>query len=165
MSARFIPPSPDRIRTVLIVDDLEANRVLLERSLATAGYRTVSAQSGAEALAILTDTAVDIVLLDWMMPGLSGLETLRAIREGHSQDALPVVMCTALGEDDNIVEAIESGANDYVVKPISLPVLRARMATHLSRKETIAALEIERDTSLRRMSEQMRRLMEMRAVK
>ncbi len=157
------PPLATR-RTVLIVDDLEANRALLERSLASAGYRTICANDGAEALALLGSEPVDIVLLDWMMPGLSGLDTLRAIRQSHSHDSLPVIMCTAVGEDESIVEAIESGANDYVVKPISLPVLRARMATHLSRSNTIATLEFERDASVRRMSEQMRRLMEQRAA-
>lgn len=158
------PPLATR-RTVLIVDDLEVNRALLERSLASAGYRTLCANDGASALAILAaGETIDIVLLDWMMPGLSGLDTLRAIRERHSQDGLPVIMCTAVGEDDNIVEAIESGANDYVVKPISLPVLRARMATHLNRSHTIAALKHEREVSVRRMSEQMRRLMEIRAA-
>jgi DNA-binding response OmpR family regulator len=158
------PPLVTR-RTVLIVDDLEANRTLLERSLASAGYRTLCADDGASALALFRGgESIDIVLLDWMMPGLSGLDTLRAIRQTHSQDNLPVIMCTAVGEDDNIVDAIESGANDYVVKPISLPVLRARMATHLSRSHTISALEHEREASVRRMSEQMRRLMEQRAA-
>jgi DNA-binding response OmpR family regulator len=156
-----VSASPTR-RTVLIVDDLEANRVLLERSLSVAGYRTLCAEDGASALALLGADSVDIVLLDWMMPGLSGLDTLRAIRQRFSADALPVIMCTAVGEDDNIVEAIESGANDYVVKPISLTVLRARMATHLSRSHTIAALERDREASVRRMGEQMRRLMETR---
>lgn len=158
------PLGHPRMRTILIVDDLEANRVLLERSLSSGGYRTLAVDSGAAALAALRCEPVDLVLLDWMMPGLSGLDTLRAIREHHSQDALPVIMCTAVGEDENIVEAIESGANDYVVKPISLPVLRARMATHLSRSATIAALEHERSTSLKRMSEQMRRLMNARGA-
>lgn len=157
------PPSTTR-RTVLIVDDLEANRVLLERSLASTGYRTICADDGAAALARLGSEPVDIVLLDWMMPGLSGLDTLRAIRQSHSHDSLPVIMCTAVGEDDNIVEAIESGANDYVVKPISLAVLRARMATHLKRSNTIATLELEREASVKRMSEQMRRLMELRGA-
>jgi DNA-binding response OmpR family regulator len=160
----MIPPEPNRLRTILIVDDLEANRVLLERSLASAGYRTLSAECGAGALSTLSTQPVDLVLLDWMMPGLSGLETLRAIRLNHSQDALPVIMCTAVGEDENIVEAIESGATDYVVKPISLPVLRARMATHLSRSAALAALEQERTASVKRMTEQMRRLMELRAA-
>lgn len=149
-------------RSVLIVDDLEANRMLLERALTVAGYRTISAEDGANALALLTTEDVDIVLLDWMMPGLSGLDTLRAIRQSHSPDSLPVIMCTSVGEDENIVEAIESGANDYVVKPISLTVLRARMATHLNRSSTIAALEMDRQASARRMGEQMRRLMENR---
>lgn len=158
------PLDRNRLRTILVVDDLEANRVLLERSLASAGYRTLSAECGASALALLGTQPVDLVLLDWMMPGLSGLDTLRAIRQNHSLDTLPVIMCTAVGEDDNIVEAIESGANDYVVKPISLPVLRARMATHLSHSATIAALEHERDASVKRMSQQMRRLMELRAA-
>lgn len=155
---------PHRLRTVLIVDDLEANRVLLERSLASAGYRTVSAECGARALSVLTTDVVDLVLLDWMMPGLSGLDTLRAIRQNHSSDALPVIMCTAVGEDHNVVEAIESGANDYVVKPISLPILRARMASHLNRSATIAAIEHEREASVKRMGEQMRRLMEQRTA-
>lgn len=154
----------ERLHTVLIVDDLEANRVLLERSLASAGYRTLSAECGASALALLSRERCDIVLLDWMMPGLSGLDTLRAIRQGHSQDSLPVIMCTAVGEDENIVEALESGANDYVVKPISLPVLRARMATHLCRSATIATLELDREASVKRMSEQLRRLMELRTA-
>lgn len=156
--------SAERLRTVLIVDDLEANRVLLERSLASAGYRTLSAECGASALSLLCRERVDIALLDWMMPGLSGLDTLRAIRQNHSQDSLPVIMCTAVGEDENIVQALESGANDYVVKPISLPVLRARMATHLCRSATIASLEQEREVSVKRMSEQLRRLMELRAA-
>ena len=160
----MIPSLSNRLRTVLVVDDLEANRVLLERSLASAGYRTLTAECGASALAMLSSASIDIVLLDWMMPGLSGLDTLRAIRQSHSQDALPVIMCTAVGEDENIVEALESGANDYVVKPISLPVLRARMATHLSRSATMASLEEDRDKSVKRMSEQLRRLMEARSA-
>ena len=158
------PPDRGRSRTILIVDDLEANRVLLERSLASAGYRTLSADCGAAALNLLGTQPVDLVLLDWLMPGLSGLDTLRAIRQSHSLDALPVILCTAVGEDDNIVEAIESGANDYVIKPISLPVLRARMATHLNRSAAMAALEHDRDASVKRMSAQLRRLMELRAA-
>lgn len=154
----------DRLHTVLIVDDLEANRILLERSLASAGYRTISAECGPSALAILSGERCDIVLLDWMMPGLSGLDTLRAIRQSYSQDMLPVIMCTAVGEDDNIVEALSSGADDYVVKPISLPVLRARMATLLNRSATIATLEQDHQASVKRMSEQLRRLMEARAA-
>lgn len=151
-----------RQRTVLIVDDIEDNRVLLERSLQSAGYRALCADSGANALAMLTTEPVDIVLLDWMMPGLSGLDTLRAIRQSYSASRMPVIMCTAVGEDQNIVDAIEAGANDYVVKPVSLPVLRARMISHLMNAEEVATLDAEKSETQRRMAEQVRRLMETR---
>ena len=151
-----------RQRTVLIVDDIEDNRVLLERSLQSAGYRALCADSGANALAMLTTESVDIVLLDWMMPGLSGLDTLRAIRQSYSASRMPVIMCTAVGEDQNIVDAMEAGANDYVVKPVSLPVLRARMISHLMNAEEVATLDAEKSETQRRMAEQVRRLMETR---
>lgn len=151
-----------RQRTVLIVDDIEDNRILLERSLQSAGYRSLCADSGANALAMLTTESVDIVLLDWMMPGLSGLDTLRAIRQSYSASRMPVIMCTAVGEDQNIVDAMEAGANDYVVKPVSLPVLRARMISHLMNAEEVATLDAEKSETQRRMAEQVRRLMETR---
>lgn len=150
----------NRQRTVLIVDDVEDNRVLLQRSLRSGGYRTVEAPDGRQALAIIQDSPPDIVLLDWMMPGLSGLETLKAIREFHDANHLPVIMCTALGEDENVVEALRSGANDYVVKPISLPVLRARIITQLAHSDSFADVDGKRQESKKRMAEQMRRLME-----
>ena len=152
-----------RLRTILIVDDIEDNRVLLERALQSAGYRTVLAESGAAALAHMSQEKPDLVLLDWMMPGLTGMETLRAIRETYPTSHLPVIMCTAMGEEDNVVEALEAGANDYVVKPISLPVLRARMSAHLAQSETVSALDTEKQETKRRMAEQMRRLMEVRS--
>lgn len=153
-----------RQRTILIVDDIEDNRVLLERVLKSAGYRTISACDGAGALAVLSSETVDLVLLDWMMPGLSGIEILKTIRTTHDQSHLPVIMCTAVGEEENIVDAIEAGANDYVVKPISLPILRARMSIHLSHAEAVARLDQEKLSSQRRMAEQMRRLFEARAA-
>ncbi|ANC50386.1 hypothetical protein CP97_14700 [Aurantiacibacter atlanticus] len=147
-------------RMVLIVDDIEENRLLLERSLQSAGYRTLSAGDGAGALSILSKARPDIVLLDWMMPGLSGLDTLIAIRENHTASRLPVIMCTAVGEDEHIVEAMQAGANDYVTKPVSLPVLRARMATHLSQSETVNSLDNQMAEGKKRMAQQVRRLME-----
>jgi DNA-binding response OmpR family regulator len=153
-----------RQRTVLIVDDIEDNRVLLERTLQSAGYRTLLADGGRGALDIVNSDTPDIILLDWMMPGLSGLETLKAIREFHSAARLPVIMCTAVGEDDNVVEALEAGANDYVVKPFSLQVLRARMSAHLAQSETVANLDSDRHETKQRMAAQLRRLMETRKV-
>ena len=154
-----------RQRVALIVDDIEDNRVLLQRSLQTVGYSTLSADSGAEALSVLASQPVDIVLLDWMMPGLSGLETLQAIRLTYSRSRLPVIMCTAVGEEDHVVRAIEAGANDYVVKPISLPILRARMVTHLSQSEEVLTLDQEKHDAKRRMADQIRSLMEMRSAR
>lgn len=154
--------SEQRQRIVLIVDDIEDNRVLLERALQSAGYRTVTAVDGSAALSEISASRPDIVLLDWMMPGLSGLETLKAIRETHSISGLPVVMCTAVGEEDHVVEAITAGANDYVTKPVSLPILRARMAAQLSQAETISNLDAEKNETKKRMTQQVRRLMEAR---
>lgn len=150
-------------RSVLIVDDIEDNRILLERSLVSAGYRTITACDGAAALSEISNRTPSIVLLDWMMPGLSGLETLKAIRETHTAARLPVIMCTAVGEDEHVVEAIEAGANDYVVKPISLPILRARMNAHLSQSDMVSSLDNEKSETKKRMAMQMRRLMEARS--
>ncbi|WP_340587499.1 response regulator [Erythrobacter alti] len=150
-------------RSVLIVDDIEDNRILLERSLVSAGYRTITACDGAAALSEISNRVPSIVLLDWMMPGLSGLETLKAIRENYTAARLPVIMCTAVGEEDNVVEAIEAGANDYVVKPVSLPILRARMSAHLSQSDMVSNLDNEKSEAKKRMAQQMRRLMEARS--
>ena len=154
----------NRQRRVLIVDDIEDNRVLLERTLRSGGYVTVGVENGAKALACLSSETFDIVLLDWMMPGLSGLETLNIIRQTHHRNELPVIMCTAVGEEANIVDAMEAGANDYVLKPISLPVLRARMTAHLAQSEEISNLSREKHESAQRLADQMRRLWEARAA-
>ena len=113
-------------KLILIVDDIEDNRLLLDRGLQSCGYATVLAEGGREALSIISKQLPDMVLLDWMMPQLSGLDTLRAIRELYPSSRLPVIMCTAIGEEMSVVAAINAGATDYVTKPISLPILRAR---------------------------------------
>ncbi|MDO7843675.1 response regulator transcription factor [Sphingomonas immobilis] len=141
-------------KTVLIIDDVEDNRALLDRALKTSGYATVLAESGREALSILSRQTPDIVLLDWMMPELSGLETLRAIRELHPSSKLPVIMCTAMGEETSVVSALAAGADDYMVKPVSLPILRARMARHLEQRAVIDSLGNEKERAERKLSEQ-----------
>ncbi len=147
-------------RTVLIVDDIEDNRVLIERALRSSGHRLVSLDSGNAALSWMSSNRPDIVLLDWMMPGISGLDTLRAIREQHSPAHLPVIMCTAVGEEDLVVGALEAGANDYIVKPISIPILRARMSTHLAQSATVMALSEEKEEARRRLTEQRKQFFE-----
>ena len=153
MSA-FQPVSDQKL--ILIVDDIEDNRVLLERALMTNGYATLSAASGREALSIISRRLPDMVLLDWMMPELSGLETLRAIRELHPSSKLPVIMCTAIGEEMSVVAAIGAGANDYVTKPLSIPILRARMAAHFEQRAVIDTLGSARDAAEQKLTQQAR---------
>ena len=143
-------------KLILIVDDIEDNRVLLERALMNAGYATQSAASGCEALSMISRQLPDMVLLDWMMPNLSGLETLRAIREVHPRSRLPVIMCTAVGEEMSVVAAISAGANDYVTKPLSIPILRARMAAHFEQRAVVDTLDTARDAAEQRLTEQAR---------
>lgn len=130
-------------RRILIVDDVEDNRFVLDRHLKRAGFATELCEDGMSALRMIAASPPDVVLLDWMMPGLSGLETLQTIREQHDENRLPVLMCTALGEESSVVDAIKAGANDFVMKPISLPILMARLKSQLARKDAVDALRLE----------------------
>jgi len=150
------PDSSASPKLVLIVDDVEDNRILLDRALKSSGYATVHAESGREALSLISRRTPDIVLLDWMMPGFSGLETLRAIRETHPKTRLPVIMCTAMGEEMSVVTAINEGANDYMLKPISLAILRARMSVHLDQRDAIDSLAVEKADAERKLGEHTR---------
>lgn len=129
-----------RVGSLLVVDDNEANRDVLSRRLHQRGYAVAVAADGDSALALMAHSPFDLVLLDVEMPGMSGLEVLSRIREQHSRTQLPVIMCTARIEGDDIVEAFRLGANDYVTKPIDFPVAVARVATHLAHKWTVEDL-------------------------
>lgn len=135
--------SPNTQRRILIVDDVEDNRNVLERHLRRAGFATDLAADGMSAINLISTSPPDVVLLDWMMPGLSGLETLQAIRERYDENQVPVIMCTALGEETTIVDAIKAGANDFVMKPINMPILMARMKSQLARKDAVDLLKKE----------------------
>lgn len=125
---------------ILIVDDVDDNRVVLQRQLERAGFITIVCEGGISALGQVSADPPDLVILDWMMPGLSGLDTLRGIRDHLDADHLPVIMCTARDEESSIAIAMDAGANDYVQKPIRMPVLLARITTLLARKAAIEAL-------------------------
>jgi DNA-binding response OmpR family regulator len=125
---------------ILIVDDVEDNRAVLERQLARHGYQTTVCGDGVAALSLVSSTPPDLVILDWMMPNLSGLDTLKAIREHFDANQLPVIMCTARDEETSIGLAIEAGANDYVQKPIRMPILLARISAQLIRKGAVEVL-------------------------
>lgn len=117
--------------TILVVDDQEDNRDLLARRLSRRGFRVKSASSGEEALAYIDSESIDLVVLDVMMPGISGLDVLDRLRANPKTEELPVLMATARSSSEDIVDALQRGANDYITKPIDFPVLLARLATLL----------------------------------
>jgi diguanylate cyclase (GGDEF)-like protein len=119
---------------LLIVDDVSDNRTLLTRRFERRGFEVVEADSGFAAIELIDKEPFDLVLLDVMMPGIDGIETLRRIRNQKSASALPVIMVTAKTETSHIVDALELGANDYVTKPVDFAVAFARVNTQISRK-------------------------------
>jgi class 3 adenylate cyclase/CheY-like chemotaxis protein len=123
--------------TLLVVDDNEMNRDMLSRRLKTRGYTVSIAEGGRRALEMLGAEPYDLVLLDIMMPEVSGLDVLRALRQTHSRAERPVIMVTAKDQSEDIVEALKLGANDYVTKPIDLPVILARIEAQLSLKRAM----------------------------
>lgn len=127
---------------LLVVDDSEMNRDMLSRRLRRVGYEVEVASDGQQALEMVGGNSFDAVLLDVMMPGISGLEVLLRVRAEHDMTALPIIMATARNDSEDIVRALELGANDYVTKPIDFSVITARLGTHL--KLRAATREIER---------------------
>src|SRR6202163_65920 len=125
---------------LLIVDDNELNRDMLARRLARKGYEIVQADSARELLRRVKEEAIDLVLLDIEMPEISGLEALKTLRECYSSIELPIIMVTAKNQSDDIVKALDLGANDYLTKPIDFPVALARISTQLSLKSAQEAL-------------------------
>src|SRR5438445_472268 len=119
--------------SLLIVDDEELNREGLARRLRRQRYEVTTARSGREALDLVGNRRFDLVLLDIMMPGMNGLEVLRSLRRVDSLIDLPIIMVTAKGESEDMVEALELGANDYVTKSLDFPVVLARIRTQLAR--------------------------------
>ena len=120
------------MNTLLVVDDEPWNRDVLQRRLERAGYRVLTAESGAAALEIAGTQRVDLVLLDVMMPEMDGIETLRRLRQSRSLPELPVIMVTARDSSADVVAALDSGANDYITKPVDFAIAQARIRTQLT---------------------------------
>jgi DNA-binding response OmpR family regulator len=116
---------------ILVVDDYADNRELFCRRLEREGYLVVSAGNGKDALARVDEGGISLILLDIMMPEMSGLEVLQRVRETHAPLVLPIIMVTARTESADVVEALGLGANDYVMKPIDFAVVLARVQTQL----------------------------------
>jgi diguanylate cyclase (GGDEF)-like protein/PAS domain S-box-containing protein len=125
---------------LLVVDDDENNRDMLSRRLERSGFAVQKAADGHAALECVREGEVDLVLLDSMMPGLSGVDVLRLLRATSTPDELPVIMVTAVSESAKVVEALGLGANDYVTKPVDFPIALARIRSQLARKEAENAL-------------------------
>jgi len=127
--------------TVLAVDDAQDSLLLIEFDLADAGYTVLTANSGHEALTILKEQSVHLILLDMHMPGISGLTTLQEIKAQINLAHIPIIMLSASDDGELIVSALEHGADDYVTKPYISKVLLARMRTSLRLMEKTMELE------------------------
>lgn len=120
--------------TLLVIDDSEQSRELLGRHLARQGHRVLSAASGDEALDILRRERVDLVFLDLLMPGMSGLELLTILKADVVLRAVPVIVVSGISETAGVIRCIEAGAEDYLSKPFNPTLLQARLAAGLERK-------------------------------
>ncbi len=130
---------------ILIVDDAKFMRTLLSKTLDEEGYDTSTAESGTDALKRFAAEGADMIIMDIKMKDMDGIEALKELRKKHDRAQLPILMATAQGETDEVVAAFKAGANDYVKKPISFPILFARMETQLQLKKMIAQLRGEID--------------------
>lgn len=130
---------------VLLVDD---NSKYLKDALPFYGYEVETACDGIQALKALGKKVFDIVLLDVMMPNMDGWQTLKAIRSSEDTKHLPVIMLTAVNEDQKMVSGLKNGADDYIVKPFVLPNLLARMEAVLRRSARQAEPSIKKNVSL-----------------
>jgi signal transduction histidine kinase len=120
--------------SVLVVDDNEDNRDMLSRRLKKQGYSVSVAEDGHIALDMIAAEKFDLILLDIMMPGISGMDVLKKLRETFTVADLPIIMATAKDQSEDIVAALKLGANDYVTKPLDFPVVLARVQTQLALK-------------------------------
>ncbi|MEW6256158.1 MAG: phosphate regulon transcriptional regulator PhoB [Pseudomonadota bacterium] len=139
---------------ILIIEDEEALSLLLRYNLESEGYAVDTVIRGDEAETRLRESVPDLVILDWMLPGLSGIELCRRLRTRPETERLPVIMLTARGDETERVRGLATGADDYVVKPFSVPELLARVRALLRRAkpEHVATLlragdiELDRET-------------------
>jgi sigma-B regulation protein RsbU (phosphoserine phosphatase) len=125
---------------LLVVDDNEMNRDMLSRRLSRQGHTVEVAADGLRALELIDQEAYDVILLDIMMPGIDGYQVLEQLRARHAPADLPVIMATAKDHSEDVVKALQMGANDYVTKPLDFTVVLARVQTQLSLKKSRQAL-------------------------
>ncbi|GLK83292.1 MULTISPECIES: phosphate regulon transcriptional regulator PhoB [Ancylobacter] len=139
---------------ILIVEDEEPLTLLLRYNLESEGYSVESVARGDEAETRLREKVPDLLLLDWMLPGLSGIELCRRLRARPETERMPILMLTARGEETERVRGLATGADDYVVKPFSVPELVARVRAllrrakpdHISTLLRAGDIELDRET-------------------
>jgi len=122
-------------RKILIVDDESAIRDMLRVALEMAEYDCIEASNAQDAHALIVDEKPDLILLDWMMPGTSGIELARRLKRDEVTADIPIIMLTAKGEEDNKIQGLEVGADDYITKPFSPRELVARLKAVLRRAD------------------------------
>ncbi|GHE84970.1 DNA-binding response regulator [Aliiroseovarius zhejiangensis] len=123
---------------VLLVEDEPAQREILRYNLSAEGYDVTLAENGDDALILIEEVTPDLVLLDWMLPGVSGIEICRRLKTRKDTRMIPVIMLSARSEEVDRVRGLETGADDYVVKPFSVSELMARIRTQLRRTRPAA---------------------------
>lgn len=123
-------------KTVLIIDDEAPIREMIAVALKMAGYACLEAENAQTGHAVVVDHQPDIILLDWMMPDVSGIELARRLKREPASADIPIIMLTARGEEDNKVQGLEAGADDYITKPFSPRELIARIKAVLRRTAT-----------------------------
>lgn len=143
---------------ILLVEDEEPLLLLLRYNLEAEGYAVDTAMQGDEAVLRIDEDQPDLVVLDWMMPGVSGIELCRQLRARRDTAQLPIIMLTARGEESQRVRGLATGADDYIVKPFSMPELLARIQALLRRRsperiaQVLRAGDIELDRERCRVS-------------
>ena len=128
--------------SILIVEDEEPLQILLKYNLEAEGYRVFSATAGEDVPMMIADEHPNLIILDWMLPGISGIELCRLLRAKPETRDIPIVMLTARGEESERIRGLATGADDYGVKPFSVPELLARIRTILRRVDPEAVAEV-----------------------
>ncbi|MBO6776081.1 MAG: phosphate regulon transcriptional regulator PhoB [Marinibacterium sp.] len=132
--------------TVLVVDDEHAQREVLAYNLEAEGFRVARAENGEEAMIVVDEAMPDIIVLDWMMPNLSGIEVCRRLKSRPETRNIPIIMLSARAEEVDKVRGLETGADDYVIKPYSVIELMARVRSQLRRvRPSTVGLRLEFD--------------------
>lgn len=156
---QFKPPEPIEHGNILVVDDIAMNREVLRRLLEKRGYTVTEAAGGEEALLLLQAQSFDLMLLDILMPEVTGWEVLQRARRDFPIQKLPIVMISAVDEQDAVVRCLELGADDYIIKPFEPAILKARVTARLDAKRSR-----DRETILfEELAEKYRRLQELEA--